>query len=362
MKKEVWGRLKTGEEVHKYLLKNDTMEVEVTDFGATMVSIRVPDANKEMVDVLLGYDTISEYEKGTYYFGAAVGRVANRVEDGHCVIDGKDIYLEKNDGGRHQLHSGSHGFSYRMWEESSLAEMKEYFAGEDLENSEKICDEVVLKYIDEGGDGFYPGTVTFYLHYALTLQNQLLVQVYGKTTENTCVNVTMHPYFNLEKDPEQGIYEHYLQIEADEYMPLKDGDSVPRGDMVHVMDTPFDYTVPIQICEGIHQRDSQLVAGNGYDHNFILRGSGYRRIATVYSKKSRIHMDVSANTPGVQLYTANWVDHEPGKNGRFYEKRDALCLEPQYAPNAMNMEGFMKPLLKVGETYHLKIGYGFYVE
>ncbi len=340
---KVFGQTPNGQQVTKYTLKNGNIEVDIMDLGGTITAIRVPDKNGNIVDVALGYDTVEGYFTHGGYIGALIGRVGNRIGAGKFSLNGKDYQLALNDGGKNHLHGGMEGFDKKLW--------KATVDGENL----------VLEYLSVDGEENYPGNLSVKVIYTVTEDNQLVLEYFAKTDEDTLCNLTNHCYFNLEGHGAE-VYDTYLMIDADNITPV-DGGLIPHGELYAVEGTPFDFRKAKKIGQDIYGDDEQLKIGGGYDHNFCINTNGkFALYATCYAEKTGIAMDCYTNLPGVQLYTGNFLDGYDGKEGKVYNKRGALCLETQVYPNAINCPQYPSYTLKVGEEYHTKSSYKFYVK
>lgn len=346
MKKEEFGRVSDNTVATLYTLENKNgMKVKVTDFGATLVSIEVKDKNNVLTDVVLGYDSGAEYENSDTFFGANVCRNANRISDAKCGIEGVEYKLEANDG-KNNLHSGKNCTAHKMWEKR----------GEENENS--ISFKILSRDMEQG----FPGNMEIILTYTLLDDNTLKLSYKAKTDKTTVANFTNHSYYNLNGHSSGSIYNHVLKLNGKYFTPVKSKESIPTGEIRNVQGTPFDFTKGKNIGKDIHCQDEQLAFGSGYDHNFVIdkEGNELVKAATAYGDKSGIVMELYADTPGIQLYTANFVENESGKNGAIYQKREAFCLEPQYFPNHINERNFKSGILLPDEEYHLNIQMKFY--
>ena len=329
-----FGRLKDGREAHKYKLTNaNGLEAEVTNYGAILVALRVPDANQTIDDIVLGYDTLDEYVADTNYFGCTVGRYANRIAGGKVRIDGTDHQLTKNDGENH-LHGGLHGFNKKLWdaqvERGSLR----------------------LTYMSPDREEGYPGNLTATVRYALTDRDELKIEYHAVTDRATHCNLSHHSYFNLAGAGTGDITGHHLTIHARQFTPIREG-LIPTGELQTVTGTPMDFTQPIEIGARIDDDHAQLSLGEGYDHNWALDNPGLSTpAATVYEPTTGRIMELYTTEPGLQLYTGNFLDGKTkGKHGKRYPRRGGLCLEAQHYPDSPNQPRFPSTLLRPGETY-----------
>lgn len=321
--KTSFGMTSEGKEAFLYTFSNENgMTVKITNYGATLCSVSLKDKNSIIRDVVLGYDDVTGYDKKTgTYFGATVGRNANRIADASFVLDEIAYHLEKNDG-KHNLHSGSNGFSYRLWEEKSLTD-----------NS------ITFKLHSPDGDQGYPNAVDIELSYVMNNTNICII--YGaKAKGKVVLNMTNHSYFNLDGHESGSILEHQMWINSDAYVET-DKDLIPTGRIINVENTPMDFRVMKKIGDHIQDDYEALAIGNGYDHNWVLKNNHYfEKVAMLCSEKSGIIMEVYSDMPGLQVYTGNYLQDELGKQGAIYQKHQGVCFETQYFPNAINVPEF----------------------
>ena len=340
--------------VKLFVLKNAKAEVCVTNFGARVVSIAVPDKNGKLTDVVLGFDNIREYADSVNTpsdFGAAIGRYANRIGKGLITVDGKQIQLPTNNFG-HCLHGGPSGWQYSVYEP--------------VEQND-TCLKMVLHSPD--GDNNFPGNVTATVTYTLTADNTLDMKFEATTDKETVVNMTNHSYFNLSGDPSKPGMDMELYINADKFTPT-DSTFMTTGEIVDVKDTPMDFTTPRVIAKTIGDTAfEQIKFGRGYDHNWCLntyadgKGDDTQVAASLYSPASGIFMEVFTNEPGIQCYTGNFLTGTiKGKKGIAYPQRVSVCLETQKYPDSPNKKNFPSPYLKPGEKYYSHVAYRFSVK
>ncbi len=342
--RHLFGKTSAGEEAYLYELKNGNgMSVLVSDYGAAIVSIVIPDVNGEGRDVVLGYDDVSGYEKGTCFFGGVIGRVANRIGGARFELGGKNYRLAQNDNGN-TLHSGSPYTNQRIWE---VVE----------ENESGITLMLHSPDMDQG----FPGNVDLKVVYTLTEDNELIIQYHGVPDRDTLLNLTNHSYFNLAGHDSGDVLSQEVVICADVFTRA-DAHSIPTGELVPVEGTPMDFRERKAIGKEIGEDYEALRFGGGYDHNYVLNGSGMRKAAAMYAKETGIAMEVYTDLPGMQFYTANFVAQEKGKGGAVYGKRSGACFETQYFPDAVNKKNFTSPIVKSGEEYHTTTVYKFYRE
>jgi aldose 1-epimerase len=346
--KSVFGRLDDGREVSIYTLTNNNGVVaQIINYGATVVSLQAPDRKGKTEDVVLGYDSLQGYINGTSYFGAIVGRYANRIAKGRFTLDGKQYQLTINNDDNH-LHGGKIGFNKKLWEAKGSTNSPE--------------PSLKLQYVSPDGEEGYPGTVTLNVIYTLTRRNELRIDYEGTTDKPTILNPTHHSYFNLSGDFTTQILNHTLTIEADSYTPI-DKNLIPTGQIAPIANTPLDFSKPVRIGAHINDSSEQLTFAGGYDHNFVPRGSGagkVRKAAELYDPTSGRLMTVYTDQPGLQFYTGNFLDGTAiGKNGVAYGYRTGLSLEAEDYPDAPNKPSFPSPILRPGEVYHQTTIYRF---
>ena len=345
-----FGVLQTGETAKIFHLENNSgAYAEVSNFGALLVKVSVPDKNGAMTDVVLGYDDLASYEVNGCFFGATIGRSGNRIGGAKFSINGKEIVLAQNENDNN-LHSGPNGFEKKIWNVAEISQDK---------NS------IVFNRISLDGENGYPGEFDVSVKYEFTEENELKIHYQGVCDEPTIANMTNHSYFNLNGEGSGTAMEQYLTIHAKYYTPVADSHSIPTGVYEEVAGTPMDFRTAKKIGQDIEADFEQLKFTGGYDHNYVTDNyaKGNRRlIATAYSDKSGIAMDVTSDCPCVQFYAANFVKNENGKNGHVYNKRDAFCLETQVEPNAVNVEDFHSPVLNAGELYDSMTSYRFYIK
>jgi aldose 1-epimerase len=347
IEKTLFGKLADGKEIYAYTLKNPNgMVAKIINYGATVVTLSAPDKNGKFADVVLGYDNLDGYVKGTTFFGAIVGRYGNRIAKGKFTLDGKEYKLATNNGPNH-LHGGVIGFNKVVWN------------AEPIENPASPA--LKLTYVSKDGEEGYPGTVTLKVTYTLTSDNQLKIDYEGTTDKTTILNPTNHSYFNLSGDPSKTILDHILMIDADNTTPVNRG-LIPTGVLADVTNTPMDFRTPKVIGKDIDAKFEQIQFGGGYDHNWVLNKhkEAVPKIVSVYEPVSGRFLEVFSDQPGVQFYSGNFLDGTvPGKNGIKYQKRSGLCLEAQKFPDSPNEPKFPSTTLKPGETYKQTTIYKF---
>lgn len=344
-----FGKTADGKAVEIYTLTNSSgAEAKIITYGGTVVSLKVPERNGRITDVVLGYDTIADYEKHTSFFGAIIGRYGNRIAKGKFTLDGKEYSLATNNGENH-LHGGIKGFDKVVW----MAKPTTDAAGANLE----------LTYLSQDGEEGYPGNLNVTVIYSLTEKNQLKI-VYSATTDKaTLVNLTHHSYFNLAGAGSGSILDHKVRLFASNFTPT-DAGSIPSGKIQPVKGTPFDFLKATAIGARIGQDNEQLKFGSGYDHNWVLdrRGTAPGLAATVYEQTTGRYMEVFTTEPGMQIYTGNFLDGSiKGKDGQDYPKNSGFCLEAQHYPDSPNKPKFPSTVLKPGERYSQTTIYKFSV-
>ena len=340
------GKMKSGEEVHKFLLKNNDCEVEIISLGAIVTSIKVPDKNGKLLDVALGFNSLEPYLNEHPYFGAIIGRYANRIDNGKFTIDGVEYNLALNNNGT-SLHGGVKGFDKVNWKVVSY--------------DDKNYSSLKLNYLSKDMEEGYPGNLNVYVTYMLTNKNELSVEYYAETDQTTILNLTQHSYFNLSGEGNGDVLDHNLEIYADSYLPVNEK-IIPTGDIEKVQGTPFNFIESKKIGKDIDFENNQLILGNGYDHCWVLNDfdGSIRKIASAYSEQSGIQMDVFTDQPGVQLYTGNFLNGSiESKQGLNYEKRSGFCLETQHFPDSPNKESFPTVYLNPGERFQTRTVYQF---
>lgn len=343
--KKSFGKLSTGQEVSLYELKNSGgASVEIIDFGGAIHSINVPDADGVLADVALGYDFAQGYETQGKYIGALIGRHGNRIEDAAFKIGRRKYVLDKNDG-RNNLHGGFNGFDKRLW------------------SGEIDGETLVLRYLSVDGEEGFPGNLSVTVRYSFNDNNALIIDYSAVSDADTVCNLTNHCYFNLDGESSGSIEGHSLKINATHFT-VGNSECLPTGYVAKVEGTPLDFTDFHVIGERINSKHEQIVFAGGYDHNFCPDGKGFRHMATLCAHKSGRTMEVWSDLPGIQFYSGNFLDGTApfGKGNRPINKRDGLCLETQFYPNALRFDNFEKPILKKGEQYHHVTVYKFGVK
>ena len=354
VRQESFGTTSRGESVSVYTLKNPHgMELTVTNYGGIIVSLRVPDRGGKLDDVVLGYDSLADYEPSSPYFGAIIGRYGNRIARGRFTLDGRAYTLATNNGPNH-LHGGVRGFDKVVWEAAPF----ERRGGDSVG--------LVFRHTSPDGDEGYPGTLRATVTYTLTAKNELIFDYHATTDRATLVNLTQHSYFNLAGDGKGDILGHVVTINADRFTPV-DSTLIPTGEIRSVAGTPFDFRTPTPIGARIEQNDQQLRYGPGYDHNFVLNKSGKQGEPTLAARVLELTtgrvMEIYTTEPGLQFYSGNFLDGTlRGKQGVVYKHRYGFAMETQHFPDSPNKPAFPSTILRPGEEYRSRTIYRFGVQ
>lgn len=324
-----------GEVVSLYTLRNKRgMTAKIMDYGATVVSLTAPDRNGKYGEVTLGYDEFSQYPEKSPYFGCTVGRFGNRIAKGKFTLDGKEYSLPINNG-ENSLHGGTKGFDKLIWKVVKKPTAKSA--------------SITFALTSPDGDQGYPGKLDVQVTYTLTAANELKIDYVAKTDKATVVNLTNHTYFNLSGGKD--ILGHKMQILADAITPVSEA-LIPTGKLMPVKGTPFDFNKMTVIGKGIDADHEQIKFGGGYDHNWVVRGKGLRKIAAVHDPATGRYMEVKTTEPGVQFYSGNFMDGTHSGHGGFvHNKRSGFCLETQHFPDSPNHKNFPSTVLRPGKTY-----------
>jgi aldose 1-epimerase len=338
-----------GTAVERFILRNGEMEVQVAAYGGVILSLRVPDRDGRMGDVVLGFDRLEDYVADRAFFGALIGRYANRIGGARFELDGREHRLPANDGANH-LHGGPRGFHKVLWSAEPFTEAGA--AG------------VRLAYESPDGDQGYPGTLRATVTYRVTAERTLEVDYAAETDRPTPVSLTQHSYFNLAGDPARDVLAHTLELDAEHITPVNAG-LIPTGELAPVAGTAFDFRAATAIGARIDAPDPRLRQAGGYDHNFVLThpaGVPGRAARVVEPRSGRV-MELLTTEPGLQLYSGNYLDGTiTGKGGAAYGLRSGFCLEPQRFPDSPNQPAFPSCILRPGETYASRTLYRFGVE
>ncbi|RUA07459.1 MAG: galactose-1-epimerase [Flavobacteriia bacterium] len=334
-----------GKPIRLYKLSNKNgVTVEITNFGGKIVTIIVPDKEGNFKDVVLGFDTIDEYIKGNPYFGALIGRSANRIRNGRFVLEGKEYQLSQNIGENH-LHGGVKGFNDVVWDA-------------DFNDKDQILE---LSYLSKDGEEGYPGNLKVKATFSLTDENELEISYHAETDKTSIVNLTHHSFFNLRGEGNGDVLDHQVMINADAFTPVSD-DVIPTGEIRDVTNTPMDLRKLTPLKKDINSDYEQIQKGSGFDHNWVInKDDGVMALAAAaYEPESGRYMEVWTDQPGVQLYAGNFLDgSDIGKGGKAYERRTAFCFETQHFPDSPNHENFPSTVLKPGEVYNYTCTYKF---
>lgn len=336
IRREAFGALTCGAQVERFTMTNAMgASVSILNYGGIIQSIRVPDAAGRLADVALGYADMKGYAANPGYLGALIGRVGNRIADGRFELNGKVYQLARNENGMNHLHGGNAGFDKKLWAVTPVEGI--------------MADHLILSTSSADGEENYPGAVQAMVTYTFTDDCALSIHYEAASTADTPINLTNHCYFNLAGEGSGAILDHELQILADRFTVV-DERFIPTGENRPVGGTPFDLRVARRVGDDIDADEEQLRFAGGYDHNFVLNGSGMRTAAVL--RAAGREMIVETDMPCVQFYAGNMLDTpEAGKCGRRYQKREGLCLETQFAPDSVNHPEFPSVILHPGEKY-----------
>jgi aldose 1-epimerase len=342
-----FGHMPDGKAVEVYTLTNARgMQVRAITYGAIIQAIRVPDRSGQLADVTLGYDSLPGYITDSPYFGAVVGRYANRIARGRFTLGGRTYRLATNNG-PNSLHGGVKGYDKVVWRARSF--QRGDSAG------------VTFGHTSPDGDEGYPGTLRVTVTYTLTPANELVVDYSARTDKPTPVNLSQHSYFNLAGEGSGDILQHVLTLDADRYTPV-DSTLIPTGELASVAGTPFDFRTPTAVGARIEQPDDQLRYGKGYDHNFVLNRSGPGLVPAVHvlDPKTGRTLDIATTEPGLQFYSGNFLDGSiKGKGGHVYGHRSAIVLETQHFPDSPNHSNFPSTILRPGRELRSRTVFTF---
>jgi aldose 1-epimerase len=342
-----FGTTADGKAVDIYTLRNaNGLEAKVITYGGIITSLRTPDRNGQLSDIVLGFDSLAPYLQEPPYFGAIIGRYGNRIAGGRFTLDGQTYTLATNNGANH-LHGGVRGFDKVVW------------TAEPFQND--TARGLVLRYTSPDGEEGYPGTVNAQVTYTLTDSDQLAVDYQATTDRATPINLTQHSYFNLAGAGSGDILGQELMINASAYTPV-DSTLIPTGDITQVEGTPFDFRTATAIGARIGADDEQLRRGGGYDHNFVLdrEGDGLSLAARATDPATGRTLEVRTTEPGLQFYSGNFLDGTiTGKSGHVYAHRSGFCLETQHYPDSPNQSSFPSTILRPGEEYRTRTVFAF---
>ncbi|SFC65540.1 aldose epimerase family protein [Flavobacterium phragmitis] len=346
--KEKFEKKVDGKQVSLYTLQNKNGVVcQITNYGARVVALSVPNKDKKITDVVLGHESIDQYLKNGEYLGAIVGRYGNRIANGQFSLNGKNYTLFKNNG-PNTLHGGKKGYANVVWDARP-------FTTQNGENA------VEMSYLSKDGEEGFPGNLNIKVTYTLTETNGLKIEYWAQTDAETVVNLTNHAYFNLKGAGNGDIFSHNLTIYADNFTPT-DSTLIPTGKIQNVANTPMDFRTAHTIGERINEKTIDLKYGKGYDHNWILNKTGKEfTLASIVAEPSTgIEMRVFTTEPALQFYSGNFLDGKIiGKDKKQYNYRNAFCMEAQHYPDAPNHANFPSTTLKPGETYKQTTLYQF---
>lgn len=346
LKTEEFKNVVDDKKTNLYVLTNKNgCELTITNYGAKIVSLLMPDKKGVLVDVVTGHDSINAYLNSEEpYFGAICGRTANRIANGKFNLNGKTYTLAVNNG-PNSLHGGIKGFNAVVWEVKDV-----------------LANAIKLQYLARDGEEGYPGNLTVTVTYTITNDNSVIIDYKATTDKPTILNLTNHSYFNLSGAGDPSINDHVLTINASKYLPT-DANAIPYGDAEEVKGTPMDFTKPCTIGSRINDNFQQLLYGKGYDHTYVLNkkyNNEFSFCARCESPKTGIVMEVHTSEPGMQLYTGNWMtDKLIGKNGQTYPSRAAVCFETQHYPDSINKPDYPTTELHPGEIYKSKTSFKF---
>ncbi|MGW0465285.1 aldose epimerase family protein [Streptomyces sp. NPDC003027] len=337
--RERFGTLADGTRVDRWTVAAGGTRLRVLSYGGIVQSLEVPDRHGRYANVSLGFERLQDYVSHSPYFGALIGRYGNRIAGGTFTLDGTEHHLPRNDG-PNSLHGGDKGFDKRVWDVEPYAE------GPDTG--------LTLRHVSADGDMGYPGTLRVRVDYVLTPRGDFRIQYEATTDRATVVNLTNHTYFNLAGEGNGGILDHTLRIAASRYTPV-DSTLIPTGELAKVAHTPFDFRTAKPIGRDIRKADPQILAGNGYDHNFVLdkglTGTPRHAVTLAEPVSGRV-MKIATTEPGVQFYSGNFLDGSlAGTSGQVYRQSDGLCLETQHFPDSPNHPSFPSTVLRPGQTY-----------
>ena len=334
-----FGKCKDGIAKVFTLTNSNNITAKLTNFGAVLISLFVPDKNGNLSDVVLGFDTIEKYSKNNIcYFGSTVGRNSNRVKDAKFILNGLTYNLDKNERGKNNLHSGFNPYNNRLWD---------YTINEE-NNSVKF------NLISPDGDQGFPGDFNISVTYTLTEDNEIKIEYFGTCNKDTVANMTNHSYFNLAGHNSGSAISQSLCINSDKFIEV-DNELIPTGKFVNVENTPLDFRKSKVIEKDIGSDFEQLKFTGGFDHSFLLNklSSGIEKAATLEDENSGRKMDVYTDCVAIQFYAGNFIENNtiPGKDNCMYKNRSGICLETGFLPNSINQPNFASPVLKAGDKY-----------
>ncbi len=343
IEKKAFGTTRDNKDISCYTLTNENgMSVTISELGAIITELIVPDKNGNALDVVLGYDSSEPYYENSEFFGATIGRSANRIQGAAFEIDGVKYELPVNEN-TNNLHSDKeNGFHKKLWTA----------APDEARNA------VTMSYTSPDGENGFPGNLDMHVTFTLSDKNELFIHYEGLSDKKTVINCTNHTYFNLAGHKSGNILDHYLKINSQSYTPVE-SDSIPTGEIASVENTPFDFREFHVIGDRIEEDNEQLHFTGGYDHNYVIDEPG-SVVAVLEERNTGIRMEVITDLPGIQFYAGNFIrDNLSGKDGAVYGKRTGLCLETQFFPNSVNQAGFKRPVFGAGERYDTTTIYRF---
>lgn len=341
--KSTFGKLPDGQEVYEYTLSNENgLSVSILNYGGIIRSIKVPDRNGEISDILLGHENLAEYLTDKYYLGALIGRYANRIGPGTHKLDDHIQQLDRNEG-QNTLHGGSCGFNKVLWQSQIV-------------QSDGHPTSLKLSHLSPDGDQGFPGNLEISVNYSLNDLNELSIIFEAVTDATTVISLTLHPYFNLAGQGSGSILDHELQLHADRFLPI-DKTLIPTGEYRPVNNTPMDFRNTRPIKTRIGESYNQLALACGYDHNWLISNwdGSLKEVAQVCDPDSGRQLTLYATTPGLQFYSGNFL----GESGNPIEYRSGFCLEPQFFPDSPNQGKFPTTVLRAGEKYEHQFKYRF---
>ena len=343
-----FGTTKEGKTAHRFLLENNReMRLEVSDFGALVLSVLVPDRYGKKRDVVLGYDNLEDYYEQATGFGAYIGRNANRIAGAEVTIEETKYCLDKNDNGNN-LHSGFNRSHHKLYKaEEGQSEEGRY-----------VEMERCSPHMEQG----FPGNLKQVIRYTLTDQNEWIIDYKMTADMTTVVNPTNHSYFNLDGHNSGTVLQHSMELYSNQILELNET-MIPPGRIIDVKDTPFDFTRKKQVGRDIRADNSLLQMAGGYDHNYIFpHDRNLRKMAKLYGSDSGIRMEVFSDMCGMQIYTGNFLDGQIGKKGAVYKKQSGICFETQFYPDSCNQQNFPSPILPTDKTFQSRTIYQFFIE
>lgn len=338
IEKKQFGTLHTGKEVYIYHLNNEKgFTLSVMEYGATITSVKYPDARENAEELTLGFDTLAPYIQGVPFYGATVGRFANRIKGGEFQIDGDFFQVTQNEGNNH-IHGGKRGFDKQLWMSSAISSQDEVG--------------VHFSYTSKDGEEGFPGECAVHVIITVNNKDEISMRYLAESDRPTPINLTNHTYWNLNGPESLSILDHYLEIEASSYLPVRK-DLIPTGEVTSVKNTPFDFRRSNKIGESIDE-------AGGYDHCFVLNSPGaLTKTAILFSPQSGRKMEILSTQPGLQFYTGNFLGGKRDRREKPLPPRCALCLETEGFPDAPNQPNFPPSILRPGEKYQEEVKFRF---